>query len=40
MDIKFAFVNGNLKEEVYVRQPPGFIVFGQEGKPREALYGL
>ena len=24
MDIKSAFLNGDLKEEVYVEQPPGF----------------
>jgi hypothetical protein len=43
MDVKSAFLNGDLKEEVYVRQPVGFIVASQEGKVlklRKALYGL
>jgi hypothetical protein len=31
MDVKLAFLNGDLKE-VYVRQPPGLVVAGQEGK--------
>jgi hypothetical protein len=31
MDVKSVFLNGDLKEEVYVRQPAGFIVAGQEG---------
>jgi hypothetical protein len=43
MDVKSAFLNGVLEEEVYVRQPPGF---ENEKYPhrayklRKALYGL
>jgi hypothetical protein len=43
MDVKSAFLNGVLEEEVYVRQPPGF---ESERHPyrvyklRKALYGL
>jgi hypothetical protein len=43
MDMKFAFLNEDLKEEVYVRQPPGFTITGEEGKVyrlHKALYGL
>lgn len=43
MDVKSAFLNGDLKEEVYVRQPPGFVIPGKENKVlrlRKALYGL
>jgi hypothetical protein len=43
MDVKSAFLNGELNEEVYVRQPPGFIVAGQENmvlRLDKALYGL
>jgi hypothetical protein len=43
MDVKSAFLNGELKEEVYVRQPPGFTAAGHEGKVLKlykALYGL
>eukprot|EP00253_Pinus_taeda_P007060 PITA_07060 len=43
MDVKFAFLNGVLKEEVYVEQPPGYEVDGQEHKVcklKKALYGL
>jgi hypothetical protein len=43
MDVKNTFLNGYIKEEVYVRQPPGFVsskfpnhVF----KLQKALYGL
>ena len=43
LDVKSAFLNGPLEEEVYVTQPPGFDVKGQESKVyrlRKALYGL
>jgi hypothetical protein len=43
MDVKSAFLNGDLKEEVYVHQPPGFAIPDKEGKVlrlRKALYGL
>jgi len=43
MDVKFAFLNDPLDEEVYVKQPLGFIQSGKEEKmyrPTKALYGL
>eukprot|EP00253_Pinus_taeda_P021086 PITA_21086 len=43
MDVKFAFLNGVLKEEVYVEQPPGYEVEGQQHKVcklKKTLYGL
>jgi hypothetical protein len=43
MDVKSAFLNDDFKEEVYVRQPPGFVVFRQECKViqlHKALYGM
>jgi hypothetical protein len=43
MDVKFTFLNGELVEEMYVRQPPGFIIDKQEDKVlhlNKALYGL
>jgi hypothetical protein len=43
MDVKTTFLNGDLQEEVYVQQPPGFIHSGQEHKVlrlHKALYGL
>jgi hypothetical protein len=43
MDVKSVFLNGDLKNEVYVHQLPGFEIPGKEGKVlrlRKALYGL
>nr|GEZ42360.1 Gag-Pol polyprotein [Tanacetum cinerariifolium] len=43
MDVKMVFLNGPLKEEVYVAQPDGFVDPGHPEKVyhlRKALYGL
>ena len=43
MDVKTAFLNGDLDEEIYMNQPEGFIVLGQEQKVCKlikSLYGL
>ncbi|GJV09284.1 retrovirus-related pol polyprotein from transposon TNT 1-94 [Tanacetum coccineum] len=43
MDVKSAFLNGFINEEVYVAQPPGFIDFEKPDhvyKLKKALYGL
>ncbi|CAA7026159.1 unnamed protein product [Microthlaspi erraticum] len=43
MDVKSAFLNGELKEDVYVTQPPGFVIEGKEEKVlrlHKALYGV
>ena len=43
MDIKSTFLNGYLEEEVYVEQPQGYEVIGQEHKVymmKKELYGL
>jgi hypothetical protein len=43
MDMKFTFLNEDLNEEVYIRQPAGFIVTDQEGRVlrlKKALYDL
>ena len=43
LDIKNAFLHGDLEEEVYLEQPPGFVAQGEYGKVcrlKKALYGL
>ncbi|GJX99366.1 putative ribonuclease H-like domain-containing protein [Tanacetum coccineum] len=43
MDVKTAFLNGNLREEVYVSQPDGFVDKDNPNhvyKLKKALYGL
>jgi hypothetical protein len=37
MDVKSAFLNGDLLEDVFIEQPPGFVLKGHEHK---VLYGL
>ena len=43
LDVKSAFLNGELAEMVFVRQPLGFTIKGEEHRVlrlRKALYGL
>jgi len=43
MDVKTAFLNGELEEEIYMDQSDGFVAKGQEGKVcklLKSLYGL
>ena len=43
MDVKTAFLNGNLEEDIYMEQPEGFKVKGQEQKVcklLKSIYGL
>lgn len=43
MDVKTAFLRGDLHEEIYMQQPEGFAVKGKEGlvcKLQKSLYGL
>ncbi|KAI9198969.1 hypothetical protein LWI28_025275 [Acer negundo] len=43
LDVKSAFLNDFLEEEIYVEQPPGYVMKGKEDKVcrlKKALYGL
>lgn len=43
LDVKSAFLHGKLSEDVFVEQPPGYVVKGEEHKVYKlgkALYGL
>jgi hypothetical protein len=43
MDVKTAFLNGELDEEIYMKQPEGFVTHGHEDimcRLRTSLYGL
>ena len=43
MDVKTAFLNGELEEEIYMEQPVNFVSKGQEQKVcklKRSIYGL
>ena len=43
MDVKTAFLNGELEEKIYMAQPQGFVIKGQERKVcklKRSIYGL
>ena len=43
MDVKTAFLNGIIQEDVYIEQPQGFEIHGKEShvcKLNKALYGM
>jgi len=43
LDVKTAFLHGDLEEEIYMEQPEGFEVVGKENlvcRLQKSLYGL
>ena len=43
LDVKSAFLNGEIEELIYVQQPEGFAIEGKEDyvlRLKKALYGL
>ena len=43
LDVKTAFLHGELEEQIYMQQPEGFIVHGKEDyvcRLKKSLYGL
>jgi hypothetical protein len=43
MDVKTAFLNGEIEEEVYIEQPEGFVIYDEKShvyRLKKALYGL
>jgi hypothetical protein len=43
MDVRTAFLNGDLEENVYMAQPKGFVVKGKEDmgcRLKKSIYGL
>ena len=43
MDVKIAFLNGDIEEEIYMDQPEGFSMNGKDHmvcKLKKSIYGL
>ena len=43
LDVKIAFLHGDLEEEIYMEQPQGYMVTGKEKmmcRLKKSLYGL